>query len=203
MSVSQSRSEKLIGFCIAQAVLLPLLSIAEMVVGVLKPGYDSLSQHLSALGTDGSWSALLVNGAGVAAGLSICVFAIAVLLAGRRAAVSPVLVLIFGISMVSNGVFEMGSPLHGLYGIGMVITIAPLVMAVEYRDRFGAGYERYSLLTAVVSFIYLWMLVTGVDPDAFAGITQRVASLVTYAWFAVTALQWRRTGYSPPVPAIA
>lgn len=190
---------------VGQAVVLPVLSLIEIAVGLLLPGYHSLRQHLSAMGVDGSPVAGLVNGTGLALGLSACLFAAGILLSARRpATISPLLVLIFGISMLSNGLFRMGSPLHGLYGIGMVITIAPLVFAVEYRDWLeSTAYLRYSLATTVVSFVYLWMVVTGVDPDTLAGLTQRTASLVTYAWFAVTGYLWTRgAAQSAPRPIL-
>ena len=176
---------------VAQAVVMPVLCLLEIVAGVLAPGYDSLSQHLSALGTDGSATARFVNGSAFAVGASAILFALgAQALAPRRWVMSPLLLLIFGVSILSNGWFPMGSPLHGLYGIGMVVTIVPLVLAVEFAPRLPSpAYRHYALLTTVASFAYLWLLVTGADPHGLAGATQRIASLITYAWFAVTGWQ--------------
>jgi len=186
---------KICRWLVGQAVVLPFLCLLEIVVSLSAPGYDSVSQHLSALGTDGSGIARYINGSAFAMGASVSLFALGAQgLAPGRWALSPLLLLIFGVSILSNGWFPMGSPMHGLHGIGMVVTIAPLVLAVEFAARLPSPwYRQYALLTTVASFAYLWLLVTGMDPHGFAGLTQRVASLVTYAWFAITAWQLVRS----------
>ena len=42
---------------------------------------------------------------------------------------------------------------------------------------------------------------TGVGPDTLAGLTQRTASLVTYAWFTVTGYFWTPGGRAVGPPA--
>lgn len=180
--------KKLQQILVRQSVVLPMLALIEIAIGMFTPGYDSVAQHLSVLGVGDSPVATYVNASGFLIGVSVCLFALGLQLMKRSLAWSPLLILVFGVSMISNGLFEMGSPMHGLHGIGMVITIAPLACAVEFRDRLRSPrFEAYSLLTTVASFVYLWMLVTGAESEAFAGLTQRIASLVTYAWFAVSA----------------
>lgn len=173
---------------VRQSVVLPILALVEIAIGIFTPGYDSVAQHLSALGVGDSTVALYINTSALLMGASVCLFALGLQLLRRSPAWSPWLILIFGISMISNGLFEMGSPMHGLRGIGMVITIAPLACAAEFRDFLRSSrYEAYSLIVTIASFAYLWMLVTGAEPRGYAGLTQRIASLVTYGWFAVSA----------------
>jgi len=57
---------------------------------------------------------------------------------------TAVAAFVFGASMISNAVFTMGSPLHGLYAIGLSVILAPAFFAAEERNSL----DRISLLAA-------------------------------------------------------
>ena len=105
---------------------------------------------------------------GLLAGISIIGFALA--LVSKDAQSLPftsVAAFVFGISMVSNGLFTIGSPLHGLYAIGLSVILVPAFFAAECDRPQLAG---ISLAAATLVLDYTWALMTGVEPAATKGV---------------------------------
>lgn len=180
-----------------QGVAIPFIALAAFSLGVFVPGYSSVSQHLSELGASASPVAPLVNTAVVLLGASICAFAIGVAGSyfGTGVRLSPLLILLFGASMVSNGLAPMGTPMHGLYAVGLALLIAPSVFASETQPLIkNKRYETYSHLTAVAGLFYLWMNLVGLDSGGYRGLTQRAAGMVAYTWLGVSAFCLRNAG---------
>lgn len=171
-----------------QAVFLPFgVMLALMGVGLAVPGYDSVAQHLSELGLLGGWPARMEQVAGIVSGGSILVFSLALLADGRRFACTALTSVLFGLSMVGNGVFPMGSPLHGLYGIGFFVVLVPLFFLLELGPVASARIRWASRLAALLTLTYLWSMLAGLDPLRFHGLTR--------AWRSSRCLagtRWRR-----------
>jgi hypothetical membrane protein len=166
------------------------------IAGLLTPGYDALSQHASELTLQSGTARNLLNVAAIGSGGAFVVFAIGLWLeSGRRLAIGAFCWLLFGIAMVSNGVWPMGSPLHGLYALGVVNLIAPALSLLEsprLRDNklaFGV-----TALVSVCGVIYLWLNLVGADPQNLRGLTQRVFSSINSLWPATMALLLLRHG---------
>jgi Protein of unknown function (DUF998) len=159
--------------------------LTPMVFGFFEPRYSSISQHMSELELLHGSAAMATRAGALVSGFSIIVFGGALLL--ERASRMPFTAgaaLVFGASMVSNGIFVMGSPLHGLYAIGLSVILVPAFFAAENRSRSGVmGPDRISLLASALILVYMWLLMTGLDPAATRGLTQRLAVFPMFGWF--------------------
>jgi hypothetical protein len=168
----------------AGLVPLPWFLLWSLVGGWLEPGYSAISQHASELTVRSGLPHTLLNVAAIGSGLGFAVFAIGVWLeSGRRLAVGALCWLIFGISMISNGIWPMGNPLHGLYILGLSNLIAPALSQLELtklRDNKFAYW--LTAFVSVAAIAYLWMNLNGLDPQQHRGLTQRIFSSINSLW---------------------
>lgn len=163
--------------------------------GILVPGYSALSQHASELLGAGGGAAICARLSAFGSGLAFIAFALGLMvLSPRRPALGALCYFIFGCSRISGGIWPMGSPMHGLYAIGVMNIIAPALAHIELDGLLRS--RRAYWLTAFVSFcgfLYLWLNLTGNDPDAYRGLTQRIFSSINSLWpFAVSLAVLRR-----------
>ena len=66
--------------------------------------------------------------------------------------------LIFGVSILSNGIWPMGGPMHGLYGVGIISLLAPTLSLLELRVLRDTRTAYF--ITVFVSLsvcLYLWL----------------------------------------------
>ncbi len=77
----------------------------------------------------------------------------------------------------------MGSPMHGAYGIGFVTFIAPALCLVEVR-RFRNSKLLYwvTIIASFAGIFYFWLIVFGLDPIQYQGITQRFFGTINALW---------------------
>lgn len=195
-------------FFMRQAIFVPLAMIAPILVGLFVADYNSVAQHMSELELRTDWIAWVVRfGAGVS-GLSIMLFAVGCFLlpqentsgvdqgGGVRFSFTGLVAMLFGVGMVSNGVFIIGSPLHGLYGLPIFSVLVPAFFVAEYArtaaaDIWPTWFTGFSLLVALLALIYMWALLVGFDPAAYRGLTQRTSTLVSFGWYAAVAFAMR------------
>ncbi|OUL16855.1 hypothetical protein B0X78_03725 [bacterium AM6] len=76
--------------------------------------------------------------------------------------------LLFGVSMVSNGVFTTGSPLHGLYGIGIFSILTPLLFLAELGPAASTRMAWIARVTSLLGMAYLWLMLSGFDRSPIA-----------------------------------
>jgi hypothetical protein len=162
------------------AMLIPVL------IAFTLPGYSSISQHISAVALLDHPIAVIQRAAAIATGVSVFLFGVGlVLVAPGSFRFTAVAASAVAAAMVSNGIVVMGSPLHGLYGLGLFMALVPALFAAElpreWRDR---GVAQLSMACAVFNLAYLWLLFSGLDPAGFRGLTQRIAIVVTWGWYA-------------------
>ncbi|MDR3447508.1 DUF998 domain-containing protein [Dyella sp.] len=169
------------------AVVLPLAGmLVPMLVGFFLPGYSSIHQHMSELELQSPAISMACRVGAFISGLSILGFSLAVVLKGtHRLTFTAVAAFVFGLSMVSNGVFIMGSPLHGLYAIGLAVILVPAFFAAER----GGSTDRISLVAAALVLVYMWALMTGLEPAATRGLTQRLVTIPMFGWFGYASLK--------------
>jgi hypothetical protein len=162
------------------ATVLPLLGmLIPMMVGLCVPGYSSVQQHMSELELLSPGISLACRVGAIVSGLSILGFALAIVLSKRsRMPFTAATAAIFGLSMMSNGVFTMGSPLHGMYAIGLTIILVPAFFAAESHRA-----DSISLAASCIALVYMWALMTGLDPKPIHGLTQRIATIPMFGWF--------------------
>jgi len=169
---------------IAGLVPLPWFLFWTACGGMLVPGYSALSQHASELLGAGGGAALCARLSAFGSGLAFIAFALGLMaLSPQRPALGALCYLLFGVSRISGGIWPMGSPMHGLYAIGVMNIIAPALAHIELDGLLRA--RRAYRLTAFVSFcgfLYLWLNLTSNDPDAYRGLTQRIFSSINSLW---------------------
>lgn len=173
----------------AGLVPLPWFLFWTIIGALFAPGYNSISQHASELLQFSGAPNACVRIAAIGAGVAFIGFAAGLwLVTGRLFALGAICWLVFGLSMVTNGIWPLGHPMHGFYSIGITNLIAPTMSHIE--SKTWPNYRRAYVITALISFagiVYLWLNLVGADPDGFRGLTQRVFSSINSLWpFLVT-----------------
>ena len=161
--------------------------------GWLAADYSPLADHASALGRRAAPVSSLVNIGFWLSGTAFIIFAIGLWARTKKLVCWGAICWgAFGASMISNGIWPMGTPMHGLYALGLVSIIAPAISALELEplrdDKLIVGYTVFASLAAV---FYLWLNLTGNDPAQFRGLTQRVFSSVNALWPFLVAIRLR------------
>ena len=152
--------------------------------GWLVPRYSSVAQQASELTLIEGTPRILIDVAAIGVGLFLAIFAAGIWrVSERRIAFGAVAWILFGLSMISNGIWVMGSPMHGAYGLGLIVMVAPALTMVEVRDI--ANDDSTYWITGIVSFIgifYFWLNTLGYDPPHYRGLTQRIYASLTLLW---------------------
>jgi len=179
-------------YLIKQAIIVPVLFFVPLLMaGLMVDDYDWVKQHGSEITvTDFTQAKLMINSGAIATGISCLLLSIGILVSFKRFYLTSVLLAIFGISMVSNGVFPMGTLMHGLYGIGLSLMILPFVACYELKNsEINSRFFNTSLIAGFVIFVYLWAMLIGLDPANYRGLTQRIASVFIFGWIAYLAFE--------------
>jgi Protein of unknown function (DUF998) len=152
--------------------------------GWLVPGYSSIAQQASELTLIGGAPRIAVDLAAIGVGIFLAIFAVGLWRAsGKPIAFGALAWILFGLSMASNGIWIMGSPMHGAYGLGLIVMVAPALSMVEIGGM--AEDDRTYWITGIVSFIgifYFWLNTLGYDPVHYRGLTQRIYASLTLLW---------------------
>lgn len=175
-------------------VALPAWLGITTMAGFLAAGYNPIESHVSVMTLTEGLSHSLVNIAAWLAGVTLILFSIGVWrLSERRISVGAICMILFGIAMITNGTWPMGSRLHGFYIIGIFNIIAPALCLLDIRDN---GLRRklhaFTAFVSVSAVFYLWLILTGFEPEGYSGLTQRIFGSINYAWpfmFALMALK--------------
>nr|WP_299000557.1 DUF998 domain-containing protein [uncultured Allomuricauda sp.] len=172
---------------IRQAILLPaIFFVPTTIAGFLTDNYSFIEQHGSEITvTDFAMAKLFLNGGAIATGLSCISLAIGIRFIFKKYYLSSIILTIFGISMISNGLYPMGTLMHGFYGIGLSLMLLPFAACYELKNEgVNHGFFPISLIAGAIIFIYFWSMLIGLDPANYRGLTQRVASVFIFGWIA-------------------
>lgn len=215
-NAAPTHSDSLTRALLACGVAGPLLFIVVFLIeGATRPGYSAWRNFVSDLSAGpGGWvqiTSFLLCGA--------CVFSFAFGLrrmfpSGRGSLWGPLLLGIFGISLIIAGAFvtdpslgyapagvAAAQTLHGtIHGINAPIAFGSLAAAVFVLTRRFAdnprwrGWAWYSLLTAstlLVTFVACLVVATldqkGIWPNSPTGLLERIAIIVGWGWIAALA----------------
>lgn len=174
---------------IKQGVFLPFIYFGTVILAAFfAKDYSHWGRHASELAVNASRSAVLIFNTGAAiTGLSLILLAAGLLLRFKKQfLLTSILTAVFGITFVFGAIFPIGSPLHGLYGIGMCVMLVPFVFLYEQKDMFSErAIKAISLLAGLLMFLYLWSMVAGLDPVNLRGLTQRLFAVVVFGWFSL------------------
>lgn len=204
---------------IAGGAVGPLFFIIVLLIeGATRPGYSAWHHYGSDLSLGpGGWMQIanfLVCGL-----LTLC-FAVGlrrVLRTGRGSVWGPILLSIFGLALITAGVFvtdpSLGYPpgshgsgpqtLHGtIHGVAgliafMSVAIASFVMARRFAgDPNWKRWTLYSTITGILVIVFFIASTTvsaldenGILPDSPTGLLQRVAIIVGWGWIALMAIR--------------
>lgn len=177
-------------------VPLPWFLFWTSVAAVFAPGYNPLVQHASELLQAPTLASICARIAAIGSGVGFVAFSIGVWReSGRRTAVGALCWMIFGVSMLTNGLWPMGHPMHGFYTIGIVNIIAPAMSHIEL-SAWSAHRRAYAVTAAVsiAAIVYLWLNLVGADPEGLRGLTQRLFSSINSLWPFLVALYLVRRG---------
>lgn len=170
-----------------QSLFLPLAALLlPILIGFGVPGYSSLTQHVSELQLLDHPVAGLMRIAPVVCGVSILLFGIAAWLTQPLRCVFTALAsAAVATNFVTAGIWVSGSPMHGLYGIGLLLPLAPACFAAE--SGLGLRVQRISLAVAFACAVYLWLNLSGLDP--VRGLTQRLLIVLIMGWYAYASFE--------------
>jgi hypothetical protein len=163
---------------------LPWFLVWTTIGGLFLSDYSALSQHASELLAAGGAAAFCLKVAAIGSGLGFVGFGAGLwIVSNQYVACGAAAWMLFGLSMISNGLWPMGTPMHGLYAAGIVNLIAPPLAHLEVARWLPS--RRYYAITAFVSIcgvIHLWLNLTGNDPAAYRGLTQRIFGSIGSLW---------------------
>lgn len=171
---------------IRQAQYLPFIALLQIALGLIANDYNSMSQHISELGVRDNALGFGIRVLALLLGGSLFLFCVGLFQSAvNRFNLSLFMLAIFSLAMISNGLYKMGSPMHGLFGLGMIITLIPIGLACDfYQPRTANAIRITAAITSFLSFIYMWAGIVGLEPEAYAGLIQRVIMLINLCWFA-------------------
>ncbi len=186
--------KKLLALSFYQGALIPVWGIALLSVGFLTPGHDSISQHLSVIGLNPAPWSVILQVISIGLGVSVCLYSISASYVLKKFAWLTLPSLAFGVAMIFNGLYKMGSPLHGLYGMAFFSPMVPILFALEFKHKINSNnFVVYSIITSLIGMIYMWLMLTQLDPHGYIGLTQRIFIMAITMWYGIAAyLLWRR-----------
>jgi len=178
---------------IQQAVYVPLGAMLALIAFAFTvPGYHPVSQHLSEMGLMPGLPAKAVQVGPMVSGSAILLFSLALLAQSRRFALTALTSTLFGVAMLSNGLFTIGSPMHGLHAIGIFSILTPLLFLAELGPQASTRMAWFARASSLLGMAYLWLMMSGFDPEPYRGLTQRLALLPAFGWYTLAALELRR-----------
>ena len=158
------------------------------VAGLFTPDYSWLAQHASELSIVPGLSKILFKLVAVLFGLAFIAFGVGLMRMTGARCVGAICWVLFGMAMCSNGVWPMGSPMHGLYAWPLVSLIAPALALAESEElRAMKGMWGVTVSVSLCGLFYLWLNLLGMDPQAYRGLTQRLFSSINSLWPACVA----------------
>lgn len=176
-----------------QAILLPLyFFVPVLIAGALTTNYSFISQHASEITlTDNATAIALLKTGAILSGLSCIFLSIGMIRIWKtKHLLSAILLIVFGVSMISNGLYPMGNPMHGFYGIGLCLMILPFVSCYEFKgSSIDKRYFPITITAGLIIFIYFWSMLVGLDPSEYKGLTQRIGSVLMFGWIAYLAFE--------------
>lgn len=184
------RKRTLSGRLIGQGWIAGAAMALMITLSLFDPLHDPLTQHMSESIEGSWWLALAIRILPGIMGASITLFGLGCLGQSRGWSWSGLAALLFGAAMIANGIFPAGNPLHGLHGLAIFSVLVPTFYVAEYRTS--RSIKQLSLAASFIALLYMWVLLVGLEPPEYRGVTQRAASLVSFGWFAVLAFSRKR-----------
>jgi uncharacterized protein DUF998 len=158
--------------------------LVQMIWSLFVPGYSSVGQQLSELDLLHNPIAIASRIISFIVGLPLLAFGLTLLFGkAPRMVFTGAASLLLGASMTSTGIFVIGSPLHALHGVAIVIILVPACYAAELprQERAARFAVTISLIVAFANLAYVWLLFSHLD--RLPGLTQRMSILIMFGWY--------------------
>jgi hypothetical protein len=176
---------------IKQAIYIPILYFGTVIIASLFAlDYSHIGQHASELAINNNNTAVSVFNTGIfITGISIVCLAIGLLLKfGRQLPITSFLIFVFGVTFLFGALYKIGSPWHGLYGIGLSIMLLPFAFLYEIgKKNISRVTEMVSIITALFIFLYFWAMIARLDPIELRGLTQRIFGVFVFGFISYSA----------------
>lgn len=170
---------------IKQTHIVWIASIVNIGLGIIIPNFDYFSKSISYVALEAPIYAYTHRTADIVIGLSMFCFAIGVLRTSQSK-FSPTALssFLFGISMVSAGIWTLESPLHLLYNLSIFMIMLPIAFALEFKNSIKSNsFENVCIAVTVLHILMFWLIYAGFIPQEFNGLIQRLWAIPTMGWF--------------------
>lgn len=176
---------------IKQAIYLPVVYFGTLVIASLFANdYSHIGQHASELAINSNKIASSLFSVGIfITGLSMIFYGIGLILKFKgQLSITSFLITLFGITFLFGTFYKIGSPWHGLYGVGLSIMLLPFAFLYELgKKNINKITEMISIIVALIIFLYFWAMVARLDPLEQRGLTQRVFGLFVFGFISYSA----------------
>jgi len=176
---------------IKQAIYLPILYFGTVVLASLfSYDYSHLRQHASELAINENQIAGTIFNVGIfITGISLVLYGIGLMLKFKiQFLITSILIIVFGITFIFGAIYEIGSPWHGLYGIGLSVMMLPFTFLYEMKKKDVKRLTKsITILSALIIFFYFWAMVARLDPMEQRGLTQRIFGVFVFGFISYTA----------------
>lgn len=170
---------------------MPIIYFGTVIIaGLFATDYSHFGQHASELAINANQTAGSIFNIGVfITGISAILYGIGLILKFRsQFSITSILTILFGITFLFGAIYKIGSPWHGLYGIGLSIMILPFAFLYELKIyQINRLTKIVSILSALIIFIYFWAMVARLDPMEQRGLTQRIFGIVVFGFISYSA----------------
>jgi hypothetical membrane protein len=163
---------------------LPVWLGLSTLAGFFAVDYNPIASHVSVVTLQDGPAHLIVNIAALMAGFALIAFAAGVWrLSGRVFSAGALCWIIFGVSMLGNGIWPMGSEMHGVYVIGIFNLVAPALCLLDIRDtELRENLYGITVFASLMGVLYIWLLLTGFEPEGYSGLFQRIFGSINFFW---------------------
>ena len=176
---------------IKQAIFIPVVYFATIIIaGLFAVDYSHFGQHASELALNTNPIAGTIFDVGIfITGLLLILYGIGLILKFKLdIIITSLLIIVFGITFLFGVFYKIGSPWHGLYGIGLSIMLLPFAFLFEIgKEKADTATRTITIVVAFAIFIYFWAMVARLDPMELRGLTQRIFGIFVFGFIAYTA----------------
>jgi len=183
-----------------QFIVVPLVS------GLLRSGYDPMSQYMSELGAVGAPNAIVWFMTEFLLGLMMIAFAFGLhrgISEGKGSKLAPILLVVSGIGWIAGSIFRCDAgcvnesvtgTMHGLVGMfgPIPLIIAPLAILPRLKkDNRWQSYRPFSQIMGALGVLFFCVMFSGeVSPalEPYRGLLQRLAFFTPLLWTVVMAI---------------
>lgn len=179
-------------------VLVPFFYYGAMLIGAMfYPGYSHGRQYASELGSSSAPYPQIFNVGIILTGIAILLSLVGFRTALRALHAGSALTWLFlvslgafGVGMIMGGMFPMPDPRHGGFGLGMLVHLAPFLLAAAlWRDPGSRGLRAFLIANGAVA-LALFAIMMGVGSLvrlSNVGAFQRAYSATIFPWVGLAA----------------